>query len=201
MSILKVQYFGFGSDNFTEPTIANSDDAGYDLYSAETILIVPNTCEGINCKISTAIPRGYFGKIYSRSSLVKHNFIIAEGGIIDSGYRGDWFVILFNHGKKCFTVKPGDKIAQVVFMKKETVEFVRVKDYCKLGETERGKSGFGSSGSKKRKIEFSDFESQPLPEDEPEDESKDEPEVLIVEDAVMAENGSIIISEKSISVE
>ena len=197
MSILKVQYFGFDSDNFTEPTIANSDDAGYDLYSAETITIVPNTCEGINCKFSTAIPRGYFGKIYSRSSLVKHNFITAEGGVMDSGYRGDWFVILFNDGKKCFTVKPGDKIAQVVFMKKEAVEFVRVKDYDELGVTQRGKFGFGSSGSKKRKIEFS--ESQPLPEDEPEEE--EENEVLIVEDAVMYENGSIIISEKSVTVE
>ena len=195
MSILKVQYVGFDCDNFTEPTIANSDDAGYDLYSAETIIIVPNTCEGINCKFSTAIPRGYFGKIYSRSSLVKHNFITAEGGIMDSGYRGDWFVILFNHGKKCFTVKPGDKIAQVVFMKKETVEFVRVKDYDELGVTQRGKFGFGSSRSKKRKIEFS--ESQPLPEEEEEEEN----EVLIVEDAVMSENGSIIISEKSVTVE
>ena len=198
MSFLKVQYFGFDSDEFTVPTIAYVDDAGYDLYSAETITIVPSTCEGINCKFSTAIPRGYFGKIYSRSSLVKQNLITAEGGVMDSGYRGDWFVILFSLGKKCFTVKPGDKIAQVIFMKKETVEFVRVKDYAKLGVTERGKSGFGSSWSKKRKIEFT--ESQPLPEDETEEE-EEENEVLIVEDATMSENGSIIISEKSVTVE
>ena len=77
-------------------------------------------------------------------------------------------------------------------MKKETVEFVRVDDYHKLGMTERGKQGFGSSGSKKRKtIEFT--ESQPMPEDDD--------ELLIVEDATMSENGAIIISEKSVTVE
>ena len=194
MSILKVQYYGVDSDEFIEPTVAYGDDAGYDLYSAETITIVPHTCEGINCKFSTAIPRGYFGKIYSRSSLVKDHLVTAEGGVMDSGYRGEWFVILFNHGKKCFNIKPGDKIAKVVFMKKEFVEFVRVKDYDKLGVSERGKFGFGSSGSKRRKIEFT--ESQPPPESE-----SDEDQVLIVEDAVMTENGSIIISEKSVTVE
>ena len=194
MSILKVQYYGVASDEFIEPTIAYGDDAGYDLYSAETITIVAHTCEGINCKFSTAIPRGYFGKIYSRSSLVKDHLVTAEGGVMDSGYRGEWFVILFNHGKKCFNIKPGDKIAQIVFMKKEFVEFVRVKDYDKLGVSERGKFGFGSSGSKRRKIEFT--ESQPPPENESDDDA-----VLFVEDAVMAENGSIIISEKSVTVE
>ena len=117
----------------------------------------------------------------------------AEGGVMDSGYRGEWFVILFNHGKTCFNIKPGDKIAQVVFMKKEFLEFV--DDFDKLGATQRGKLGFGSSGSKKRKIEFT--ESQPSP-DSPENES-DENQVLIVEDAVMAENGTIVISEKSVS--
>ena len=50
MSILKVPYFGLESDEFTVPTVAYGDDAGYDLFSAETITILPRTCEGINCK-------------------------------------------------------------------------------------------------------------------------------------------------------
>ena len=83
MSILKVPYFGLESDEFTVPTVAYGDDAGYDLFSAETITILPRTCEGINCKFSTAIPRGYFGKIESRSSLIRHNLITAEGGVMD----------------------------------------------------------------------------------------------------------------------
>ena len=157
MSVLKVQYYS-NDNEFTLPTIAYGDDAGCDPYSAETITILPQSCEGVNCKFNMAIPRGYFGQIYSRSSLVKHHFITAEAGVIDSGFRGELFVFLFNHGKELFTIKPGDKIAQMVFMKKETVEFVKVNDLFKLGKTERGNCGFGSSGS--RKIKFT--ESQPF---------------------------------------
>ena len=196
MSILKVPYFAFESDEFTVPTIAYSDDAGYDLFSAETITILPRSCEGINCKFSTAIPRGYFGKIESRSSLGRHSLITAEGGVMDSGYRGEWFVILFNHGEKPFTVKPGDKIAQVVFMKKEFVEFVKVDNLDKLLHTERNIKGFGSSGSKKRRIEFT--ESQPSPENSYESDSDT---VIVAEDAEMSVNGSVIVSEKSVIVE
>ena len=154
MSFLKIQYFAEDKDEFTEPTSAYDDDAGYDLYSAETITILPRTCEGVNCKFITAIPRGYYGQICSRSSLVKNNLITAEGGVIDSGYRGQWFVILINHGKECFNVAPGDKIAQVIFIKKEIVEFVRVKRIEQLELSKRGCARFGSSGKKKKKIAF-----------------------------------------------
>ena len=194
MSVLKVQYYS-NDDEFTLPTIAYGDDAGYDLYSAEAVTILPQSCEGVNCKFNMAIPRGYFGQLCSRSGLVKHDFITAEAGVIDSGFRGELFVFLFNHGKKLFTIKPGDKIAQMIFMKKKTVEFVKVDDLFKLGKTERGDSGFGSSGSKKRKhLEFT--ESQPLPDDNDSNSSNDE--VVIVEDAIMSENGKTIVSEKSI---
>ena len=196
MSILKVPYFALESDEFSVPTVAYGDDAGYDLFSAETITILPRSCEGINCKFSTAIPRGYFGKIESRSSLVRHNLITAEGDVMDSGYRGEWFVILFNHGEKPFTVKPGDKIAQVVFLKKEFVEFVKVDNLDKLSHTERNIQGFGRSGSKKRRIEFT--ESQPSPEKSYESDSDT---VIVVENAEMSVNGSVIVSEKSITVE
>ena len=193
MSVLKVQYYS-NDDEFTLPTVAYGDDAEYELYSAETVTILPQSCEGVNCKFHMAIPRGYFGKVYSRSSLVKHHIITAEAGAIDSGFRGELFVFLFNHGKELFTIKPGDKIAQMVFMKKETVEFVKVDDLFKLGKTERGDNGFGSSGSKKRKIEFT--ESQPLPDYN--DSNSSDNEVIIVEDAKMSENSKIIVSEKSI---
>ena len=148
MSVLKVQYYS-NNPEFTLPTIAYGDDAGYDLYSAETITILPQSCEGVNCAFNIAIPQGYFGKIYSRSGLLKHHLVTAEAGVIDSGFRGELFVFIFNHGKELFTIKPGDKIAQMVFMKKETVEFVKVDELYELGKTKRGNCGFGSSGSKK----------------------------------------------------
>ena len=83
----------------------------------------------------------------------------------------------------------------MVFMKKETVEFVKVDDLFKLGRTERGDSGFGSSGSKKRKhLEFEFTESQPFPEDDTNSNSSNE--VIVIEDAKMSENGKIIVDEK-----
>ena len=147
MSVLEVEFYA-DHPEAKVPTIAYGDDAGYDLYSAETITILPSTCEGVNCKFMIDIPQGYFGKIYSRSGLIKRKSVVAEGGVIDSGYRGHIFVFLFNHGKDVYNVKPGDKIAQLVFMKKETVKFITVDDYFKLGSSERGKSGFGSSDKK-----------------------------------------------------
>ena len=152
MSVLKVGFFA-DHPEAKVPTIAYGDDAGYDLYSAETISILPSTCEGVNCRFMISIPQGYYGKIFSRSGLLKRKSVVVEGGVIDSGYRGDVFVFLFNHGKTIFNVKPGDKIAQFVFMKKETVEFVIFDDYFKLLDSERGKSGFGSSDSKKVKFD------------------------------------------------
>ena len=86
--------------------------------------------------------------------MVKNNLITAEGGAIDSGYRGEWFVILINHGKECFNVAPGDKIAQVIFIKKETVKFARVKRIEQLELSKRGCARFGSSGKKRKKIAF-----------------------------------------------
>ena len=143
------------------------------MYSAETISILPSTCEGVNCKFMISIPQGYYGKIFSRSGLIKRKSVVAEGGVIDSGYRGHVFVFLFNHGKCIFNVKPGDKVAQFVFMKKETVEFVIVNDYFKLLESERGKSGFGSSDSKKVKFDTE----------------------INKEEAILAVNDEIVISE------
>ena len=124
MSVLKVQYYSNNSE-FTVPTNAYGDDTGYDLYAAETITILPQLCEGVNCAFNMAIPQGYFAKIYSRSGLLKHNMVTAEAWVIDSGYRGELFVFLFNHGKELFTIHTGDKVAQMVFMKKEKVEFVK----------------------------------------------------------------------------
>ena len=173
MSNLKVEFFA-DHPEAKVPTIAYGDDAGYDLYSAETITILPSTCEGVNCKFMVDIPQGYFAKIYSRSGLIKRKSVVAEGGVIDSGYRSHIFVFLFNHGKAAFNVKPGDKIAQFVFMKKETVEFVIIDDYFKLGASQRGKSGFGSSDSKKVKIDDTEISR---------------------EEAILAVNDKIIVSE------
>ena len=65
-------------------------------------------------------------------------------GVIDSGYRGDIGVILYNSRMDHYQVKKGDRIAQIVFQKVEGFDLVEVKD---LDGTQRGEGGFGSSGS------------------------------------------------------
>ena len=134
-----------------------------------------------------AIPQGYFGKIFSRSGFVKHHLITAVGGVIDSGYRGEIFAFVFNHGKDLYTFNVGAKVAQIVFMKKEKVEFIKVDRLDQLGLTKRGGSAFGSSDSKKVKFEKED--------------EKEKDKVIIVEDASMSENGKIVVTEKSITIE
>ena len=64
-------------------------------------------------------------------------------GTIDSDYRGEIIVILINHGKEPFTVKNGDRIAQLILAKTEKANFIEKE---KLTETERDKNGFGSTG-------------------------------------------------------
>ena len=185
MSLLPIQYY---SDNpeFTVPTNAYGDDAGYDLYAAETITILPRSCEGVNCAFHMAIPQGYYGKVFSRSGFVKHHLITVEGGVIDSGYRGEIYVFVFNHGKDLYTFNTGAKVAQIVFMKKEKVEFIRVDRLNKLGLTKRGRSGFGSSDLKKVKFE---------------EENKEKDKVIIVEEGSMSGNGKMVVTEKSITIE
>ena len=183
MSLLPVQYYS-GNPEFTVPTNAYGDDAGYDLYAAETVTILPQSCEGVNCAFHMAIPQGYYGKIFSRSVFVKHHLITAEGGVIGSGYRGEFYVFVFNHGKDLYTFNTGAKVAQIVFMKKEKVEFIRVDSLNKLGRTKRGGSGFGSSDLKKVKFE--------------EENNKEKDKVIIVEEASLSENGKMVVTEKSI---
>ena len=122
MSVLPVQYYS-GNSKFTLPTSAYDDDAGYDVFAAETVTLLPRSCEGVNCAFHMAIPQGYFGENFSRSGLTKHHLITAESGFIDSDYGGLLFVFLMNHGTDLYTVKTGEKIAQIVFMKKQKVEY------------------------------------------------------------------------------
>ena len=93
-----------------------------------------------------AIPSGFYGKFFPRSGILRGHLVTVEAGVIDSDFRGDVKVFLFNHHpEKTFTVRAGDRIAQVVFMEKFTANFQRVTDKHLLGITKRGTDGFGST--------------------------------------------------------
>ena len=92
------------------------------------------------------IPKRYYGKIFPRSGLLRDHFVTCDAGVIDADYRGSVPVILINHhGDKHYTVWTGDRIAQVVIMKKFHVKFEKVSESGLLGKTKCGIGGFGST--------------------------------------------------------
>ena len=88
------------------------------MFAAETRAILPHSCECISIKIHFAIPEGFFGKLFSRSGILKDYFITCDGGVINSDYRGEIKAMLISHSENLFHVKPGDNVAQMVFFKK-----------------------------------------------------------------------------------
>ena len=128
------------------PAKATKDSAGYDLFASHAKTILPGKSEKISLDLHWAIPTGFCGRIIGRSSLVLIDSVTVEGGLIDSDFRGVVQAILFNHSHRAFTVKEGERIAQVVFMRKFDAEFIEVDSLEKLGKTERQKGGFGSTG-------------------------------------------------------
>ena len=89
------------------------------------------------------IPPGYYGCIFPRSSLARYHFIDLGGGVIDSHFRGELIVIMFNHSNKPYEVKVNDRIAQIIFHRYEIPKFVECSE---LSKTDRGKGAFGSTG-------------------------------------------------------
>ena len=86
----------------------------------------------------------YFGKLHSRSSLLKNYYFSCDAaGVIDPDFGGDIIVLMISKSSVPFEIKAGQRIAQIVFHKKEEIVFKKVK--C-LNRTERGAGGFGSTG-------------------------------------------------------
>jgi dUTP pyrophosphatase len=135
--------FALLSANAHAPTQGKSDDAGYDLYSAVTIQISPQSMSLVGTGISMSIPPGWYGRVLPRSGFTINNISDIGAGVIDSGYIGEIKVVIFNHGIKPIDISPGDRIAQIVFMQCAKVNFTRVDSHS---ATQRGDAGFGSTG-------------------------------------------------------
>jgi dUTP pyrophosphatase len=104
------------SDNAIIPAKGSAFAAGYDLYAAEDAVVNCGTRKLIKTNISMEITPGYYGRIAPRSGLAYKNGIDVLAGVIDSDYRGDIGVILYNSDKNIdFIVKKGDRIAQIIF--------------------------------------------------------------------------------------
>ena len=124
------------------PTYGSAGSAGGDLYSAEEndITVAPGQTVFIGTGLAVEIPEGLVGLVYARSGLACNKV-----GVIDSDYRGEIKVALYNHGKEAQTVAKGERIAQLVIAPFVFAEYEETDD---LSDTARGEGGFGSTGRK-----------------------------------------------------
>lgn len=160
------------SDDATMPTRERLD-AGYDIYSAETLILEPQEEAVIKTDVAVNIPEGYVGLLTSRSGVSSKTHLVIETGKIDAGYQGnlginikndsqDWYGVkhsrelldIKNNGisgsgvyepfQKEYQINKGDKLAQLVIVPIWTPELKQVDEFHT--ESERGTDGFGSTG-------------------------------------------------------
>ena len=134
-------------DDATIPVYAKPGDAGADLVAAESVLLDAGGGRAlISTGVAIAIPEGFAGFVQPRSGLaLKHGITcLNTPGLIDSGYRGELKVLLINTDpSEAFEVNKGERIAQLVIKRVEECDFQVVEE---LPDSERGETGFGSSG-------------------------------------------------------
>jgi dUTP pyrophosphatase len=130
------------------PSYAHDGDAGVDLFAREDATLAPRGGRAlVPTGFALALPDGYAGFVQPRSGLaLKHGVTcLNTPGLIDSGYRDELRVLLVNTDPtEPFTVRRGDRIAQLVVQRVERCAFVVVDA---LPDSSRGKGGFGSSGT------------------------------------------------------
>jgi dUTP pyrophosphatase len=130
------------SANAILPVKDDPADAGIDIFTNETYTLQPGEAHAFTTGIAVEFPPGYVALLWDRSGLGSKG-IHRLAGVIDSGYRGEWKVVLLNTTKNPFEIKAGDKIVQCLMQKYEPI---LIEEASQLTETVRGAHGFGSSG-------------------------------------------------------
>ena len=127
------------------PSYAHKGDAGVDLYATEDTILRPMERKLVPTGLRLEIPYGYEGQVRPKSGLaINHGISHANAvGTIDSSYRGEIKVPLFNLSNEPYKVEKGKKIGQIIFAKVEEAVFEETEQ---LSETTRQENGFGSTG-------------------------------------------------------
>ena len=129
------------------PTYGSAEAAGADLYACldADVIIKPGESVFIPTGLAMEVPKGCAGLIYARSGLAcKRGLAPANKvGVVDSDYRGEFMIVLHNHGTEPQTIAHGERIAQLVITPVLTPQYVETDI---LSDTDRGTGGFGSTG-------------------------------------------------------
>ena len=139
----KLLQIKFNADDAIMPKKGSKDAAGYDLYSNEGGRILPGQTRLYDTGISFKVPIGTYGRIAPRSGLSKKGLLV-NAGVIDRDYTGPVKIMLHNLSNDTYVVEKDDRIAQLILEKIETPDIMLVDN---LDNTERGSSGFGSTGT------------------------------------------------------
>ncbi len=133
--------------NAVAPTYGTEYSAGADLYACEggEVALKPGETRLIHTGIALEIPEGYVGLIYARSGIATKRGLAPANkvGVIDSDYRGEIMVSLYNHSSDVQTIADGERIAQLVITPYLKVVYNECEE---LSDTARGEGGFGSTG-------------------------------------------------------
>ena len=137
-----------GNEDIPMPEYATDGSAGLDLRAAvsEPIILNPKDRTLVSTGIIIGLTKGFEAQVRPRSGLaVKHGIMLVNSpGTIDSDYRGEIKVILFNSGNEPFEIRRGDRIAQLIVSKYERVALKKVDE---IEDTSRGDGGFGHTGT------------------------------------------------------
>jgi dUTP pyrophosphatase len=125
------------------PTKAYEGDAGWDLYVSYYTVVEPHETKDIQTSIAIELPNGYYGHIMGRSSTHRNHGLFVNEAIIDAGYRGELFVMVYNPGSAPVHVPSGQRLAQLIIL---PVPHFTWGEVSNLGHSPRSRNAFGSSG-------------------------------------------------------
>ncbi|MGK7907595.1 MAG: dUTP diphosphatase [Synechococcus sp.] len=126
------------------PSRRDRQDAGWDCYAAEEVLLLPRTIGKVPLGFSLEIPEDWAVLLLPRSGLASKGITLSNSpGLIDASYRGPVCALVFNQSDEPFTVRKGDRVCQLVFMPVPDVLWQVTEE---LSTTVRGSGGFGSTG-------------------------------------------------------
>lgn len=125
------------------PNIAHEGDAGCDLFATVSVTLNPGERGQVPTGLALELPLGYVALIWDKSGLSHKAGIKTLGGVVDSGYRGEYMIGAINLGSEPYTFEKGHKVAQMLIQKVESPIFEEVVE---LSDTSRGEGGFGSTG-------------------------------------------------------
>lgn len=125
------------------PNIAHEGDAGCDLFAVESVTLNPGERGQVPTGLALELPQGFVSLIWDKSGISHLEGIKTLGGVIDSGYRGEYKIGVINLSDKPYTFEKGHKVAQLLVQRVESPVFEEVEE---LSEASRGEGGFGSTG-------------------------------------------------------